>query len=44
VGGAVERKSVMPDFLYVLITLIFFYIGAAFTRGCDRLYKEESND
>ena len=34
----------MPDILYVLIVLLFFYIGAAFTRGCDRLRKEESDD
>jgi hypothetical protein len=40
----VERTSEVPDFLYLLITLIFFSIGAAFTRGCDKLYKEESND
>jgi hypothetical protein len=31
----------MLDFLYIVITLIFFYVGASFTRGCERLSEEE---
>jgi hypothetical protein len=33
----------MRDVLYVVITLLFFAVGAAFTRGCDKLSQEESD-
>ena len=31
----------MPDVFYVLLTIIMFAVGASFTRGCDKLLKEE---
>jgi hypothetical protein len=31
----------MRDLLYVILTLVFFWISAAFTRGCEKLAKEE---
>jgi len=31
----------MLDIFYVLITVLFFAVGAAFVRGCARLEKEE---
>jgi hypothetical protein len=34
----------MRDVFYILITLIFFAVGASFTRGCDKLLMEESDD
>jgi len=33
----------MRDIFYILITLIFFVVAASFTRGCDRLSKEEQD-
>jgi hypothetical protein len=27
----------MSDLIYVLVTLIFFALGAAYVRGCERL-------
>jgi hypothetical protein len=34
----------MLDIFYIVITLFLFAVGASFTRGCDRLLKEESDD
>ena len=34
----------MWDVLYAVMTVIFFAVCAAFTRGCDKLYREETND
>lgn len=31
----------MHDLLYIAITIAFFAIGASFTRGCNRLLKED---
>ncbi len=31
----------MLDIFYVLITILFFAVAAAFVRGCARLEKEE---
>jgi hypothetical protein len=31
----------MLDIFYVLITVFFFAVAAAFVRGCARLEKEE---
>jgi hypothetical protein len=31
----------MMDLLYVVITIAFFWVSAAFTRGCDKLSREE---
>jgi FlaG/FlaF family flagellin (archaellin) len=31
----------MLDVLCIAITIILFAVGAAFTRGCERLEKEE---
>lgn len=32
------------DVLYIILLCIFFAVGAAFTRGCDKLFMEETND
>jgi hypothetical protein len=31
----------MQDIFYIVITIIFFVLAAAFTYGCERLEKEE---
>ena len=31
----------MQDIFFIVVTVIFFVVGAAFTRGCERLEKEE---
>jgi len=38
-----ERRSAVLDVLYVVITVVFFAVGASFTHGCDRLYREKSD-
>ena len=30
----------MLDLLYALLVLVFFWIAAAFTRGCDSLLED----
>jgi hypothetical protein len=30
----------MLDLLYVVIVLLFFWVSAAFTRGCDTLLED----
>jgi len=32
------------DVLYIILLCIFFAVSAMFTRGCDKLYREETND
>jgi len=32
-----RRRSLMMDVVYVVVTILFFAIAAAYTRGCDRL-------
>jgi hypothetical protein len=34
-------RSAVLDLLYVALPIIFLYISAAFTRGCEKLAKEE---
>jgi hypothetical protein len=34
----------MSDIFYIVITLVFFAVGASFTRGCEKLWRDESND
>jgi hypothetical protein len=31
----------MSDVLYIVITLVFFAVGRSFTRGCEKLFKED---
>ena len=31
----------MQDLLYIAVTIVFFVVAATFTRGCERLEKEE---
>ena len=31
----------MLDAFFIVITIVFFAVGASFTRGCDKLFKEE---
>jgi hypothetical protein len=31
----------MKDIFYMVITVVFFVVAAAFTRGCEKLEKEE---
>jgi hypothetical protein len=33
----------MQDVFYALVVIIFFAISASFTRGCEKLYKDEAN-
>jgi hypothetical protein len=33
----------MRDLLYVVLTLVFFWVSVAFTRGCEKLAKEEQD-
>lgn len=33
----------MQDALFIAITIIFFAVGATFTRGCEKLYKEDTD-
>ncbi len=34
----------MQDLFYIVITILFFWISAAFVRGCDKLSEEASDD
>jgi hypothetical protein len=38
-----EGGFAMLDLLCIAITLILFAACASFTRGCDKLYKEDSD-
>lgn len=38
-----SKVLAMFDILCILIVLAFFAVGASFTRGCDKLLKEEPN-
>jgi hypothetical protein len=31
----------VPDLFCIIVTLIFFYVGVLFTRGCEKLAREE---
>jgi hypothetical protein len=31
----------MQDIFYIAITVVFFVVAAALTRGCEKLEKEE---
>ena len=31
----------MRDLFSIVLTLVFFWVSVAFTRGCERLAKEE---
>ena len=31
----------MQDLFYIVVIVAFFVVAAAFTRGCERLEKEE---
>jgi hypothetical protein len=33
----------MTDLFYVVITILFFAVGAAFARGCEALEREEAD-
>jgi hypothetical protein len=37
----IERSDGMQDIFYVVVTVVFFVVSAAFMRGCERLEKEE---
>jgi hypothetical protein len=39
-----ERRSEMLDVLYIVTTLVFFAVSAAFMRRCDRLLREEADE
>jgi len=39
-----ERSIPVADILYIVITLIFFAVGAWFIRGYNNLHEEEAND
>ncbi len=34
-------RSAVRDLFYIIVTVIFFYAGALFTRGCEKLAREE---
>ena len=34
----------MWDIFFVILTILFFVIAAAFARGCEKLEKEGSHD
>ncbi len=34
----------MSDVLFVVIIVVFFAVAAAFTRSCEKLEKEQSDD
>jgi hypothetical protein len=34
----------MTDLFYIVVVLVFFAVAALFVRGCDALYKGESDD
>jgi hypothetical protein len=36
----IEGSQIMQDVFYVVITILFFVVAAAFTRGCDKLSEE----
>jgi hypothetical protein len=38
-GSGVDRglRSGSMDLIYIVVTIIFFAIGAVYVRGCDRL-------
>jgi hypothetical protein len=36
----IEGSQIMQDVFYVVITILFFAVAAAFTRGCDKLSEE----
>lgn len=31
----------MQDILFIVIGILFFVVASAFTRGCDKLLREE---
>jgi hypothetical protein len=31
----------MQDIFYIIVTVVFFLVAAVFTRGCEKLEKEE---
>jgi hypothetical protein len=33
----------MLDVFYIVITLVFFAVGASLARGCDKLHKDDSD-
>jgi hypothetical protein len=36
-------RSTVLDLFYILVTIGFFYLSAAFTRGCEKLATEEKS-
>jgi hypothetical protein len=36
-----ERSDGMQDIFYIVVTVVFFVVAAAFARGCAKLEKEE---
>ena len=34
----------MLDLFYIIVTSVFFRLGAALTRGCEKLAMEEKSD
>ncbi len=43
-GEVVQRKRLMTDLCYIALLLLFFAAAALLVRGCDALYKGESDD
>gem|GEM_PF-4801056 len=33
----------MLDILYIVIAVLFFVVAASFTRGCEKLLREDVN-
>lgn len=34
----------MLDLLFIVIAVVFFAVAASFTRGCEKLLREDLND
>jgi hypothetical protein len=37
----IERSDGMQDIFYIVVTVVFFVVAAAFALGCEKLEKEE---
>jgi hypothetical protein len=42
--GRRKVRCAVLDLFYVIVTIVFFYVSAALTRGCERLATEEKSD
>jgi hypothetical protein len=39
--GFAKEDPVMSDLLAIALTIVFFAVAAAFTRGCEKLEREK---